>query len=175
MRNLGILLLFCLILGWNCDPSFDCTEQDTLPQFEDLVMVDSASAFVGLKIADFTFQSLETNDQFIINSDSTYEDMKQRTLFVNDPCDDCTFPDIDFSTHTLIGRFIFVQCDESVGAKFVDDGDGTFTYYVKVVNPSQCNFNSCPIPVFNWLLVPKIDDNTTVDFVQGSFSYNCDC
>jgi hypothetical protein len=174
MKYLAYLLILVSVTVYNCDTSFDCDEVDTLTVFDDLRNVDSivymsSRILFPSDILDTTYQGMT----FFINSNADYDALKQKAI--NAACGNCEFPNIDFTNRTLIGHFYKIGCLDIAQQRFVTTSDSTFAFYSKFINTNQCSFATCNNETFNWMLVPKVDDISQVEFYNGNLYYNCDC
>lgn len=176
MKYIICVLVLVSIFVYSCDPSFDCEEVDTLTVFDDLRNVDSIvymseRLITPSDIFDTTYQEMVV----FINNDSTYAALKQRGVDAN--CSSCTFPNIDFTNRTLIGHYFQIGCLDLTQQRFVttSDSDSTYAFYSKFINTSKCNFANCYNETFNWMLVPKVDDVSQIEFYNGNLFYDCDC
>ena len=159
---------------YSCDPFPDCTEVDTLDNFDDLRNLDSIQYFGHrILVIPEAFDSIKPEMKFFINNDSTYQAIKDKAI--SEGCVDCVFPNIDFTNRTLIGQYFEISCDEIPGQHYVATSDSTYTFYMKLINNQQCGYTACPNLTFHWLLVPKLESIDQIEFVNGRFYYECDC
>jgi hypothetical protein len=174
MKYIALLIVLVTVGIYSCDPFYKCNEVDTLQVFDDLRNLDSI-VYMADKITatDVAFDTLFNEMKIFINSDAEYQAMKQRAI--NNGCSTCVFPNIDFSRHTLIGRYFEIGCSEFATQRFVATSDSTFAFYNKFINQNQCAFSNCPNEAYNWLLVPKIQSIDQIDFFYGQFYYECNC
>lgn len=174
MKYIAYLLVLVTLGIYSCDPLPDCSEVDTLTVFDDLRNVDSI-VYMSDRLITFSpiFDSIESEMKFFINSDAEYDALKQLGTDAN--CTECLFPNIDFTSKTLIGYYLEIGCAQEPLQRFVTTSDSTFAFYSKMFNYNQCAFFTCPNETFNWMLVPKIDNINKVEFYAGEFYYDCDC
>lgn len=173
MRYFAFLAV--LVVGiYSCDPSFDCTEVDTLSVFDDLRNVDSIQYYSNVLLTDErAFDTIYSGMKIFINNDIEYDAMKQRAI--NNSCTDCVFPTIDFTNRTLIGYYFEIGCAQVPDQRFVTTTDSTYAFYAKFINNNRCAFLTCPNFTYNWMLVPKVESIDKVEFFDGEFYYDCDC
>jgi len=174
MKYISYLLILASVFIYSCDPGFDCEEIDTIPIFDDLRNVDSIvymseRLITPSDIFDTTYQEMV----IFINSDSAYDALKQQGI--NASCSDCEFPNIDFTNRTLIGYYFNIGCLDVAQQRFVTTSDSTYAFYSRFSNINECNFATCKNETFNWMLVPKVDSVSQVEFFNGNFYYDCDC
>jgi hypothetical protein len=174
MKYIALLFVLITVGIYSCDPFYKCNEVDTLEVFDDLRNLDSI-AFMSdrILVAQVAFDTLYPEMKIFINSDSAYQAMKQRAT--TNGCVDCAFPNIDFSRHTLIGRYFEIGCNDYSVQRFVTTSDSTFAFYNKFINQNQCSFSSCPNETYNWVLIPKIESIDQIEFLFGRFYYECNC
>lgn len=174
MKYIVYLLILMSVTIYNCNTNFDCEEVDTLTVFDDLRNVDSivymsSRILFPSEILDTTYQGMT----FFINSNADYDVLKQKAI--NAGCGNCEFPNIDFTNRTLIGYYYQIGCLDFPQQRFVATSDSTFAFYSKFINTNECAFAACDNETFNWMLVPKVDDISQVEFYSGYLYYNCDC
>ena len=149
---------------------FDCEFIDEYADFDNQEMMNNSRLELLLinspeDIFGAGFDTLE----FIVNDDSTYNSWKS-IAYTN--CLACNFPEIDFNTRTLIGKFEYLDCSENPLVKIVQEGN-VYRHLIKKVNNTQCVFASCSNFTLAWVTVPKIDDTATVVFESGKSYYEC--
>lgn len=174
MKYITYLLILVSVFVYSCDPTFDCEEVDTLSVFDDLRNIDSIvymsdRLLTTSDIFDTTYQEMI----IFINNDSTYDALKQRGI--NASCSDCAFPNIDFTNRTLIGYYFKIGCLDFPQQRFVTTSDSTYGFYSKFINTNECAFATCENETFNWMLVPKVDSLSQIEFYNGNLYYDCDC
>lgn len=171
MKNVWYILLGVLIITYSsCDPFPTCTENDTLPNFENLTNVESTD-FPDLITTGAALDTFYLGQEIIVDSLMQYMLMEQRQN--NDgTCEDCSFPTIDFNTATLIGQVLQLGCVERLEAKVVKTGN-VYEAYFKTFDETKCETNSCPRSVIVWITIPKLQIGETVTFNGGRFSYDC--
>jgi hypothetical protein len=163
---LSILLNSCQI-GFDCElvdefQDFSSTEMMTGANLE-LMFIEQPASILGAGYDTATY---------IINDAATYENWK---AIADTSCLACNFPDIDFSTRTLIGKYQRLTCSEIPAVKIVKTGT-TYQYLLKKIDNTQCLSASCPNFTFGWLTVPKMNTGDTIEFKTGKSYYKCnDC
>ena len=73
-----------------------------------------------------------------------------------------TYDTIDFNKYTLLGKYASGQCKavfERDVSKIVSEK--TYWYKIKVLQTGNCEIN---IESMNWVLIPKMEDDYTIDF-----------
>ena len=160
-----ISIIFSGCLGFDCElidefPDFDSQETMSNSRLE-LLLIDRPVDIFG--------EGYDTL-KFIVNDDSTYNSWK---TIADTSCLACNFPEIDFSTRTLIGKFEYLDCSASPLVKIVQEGN-TYRHLIKKVDNTQCVFASCSNFTLGWVTIPKIDDTATVVFESGKSNYKCD-
>lgn len=174
MRYITYLLVLVTLAIYSCDPSFDCKEVDTLTNFDNLQNADSITYMSERIMAnEKAFDTLYNEMVIFVNNDAEYDVIKQKAI--NNSCSECVFPSIDFSRRTLIGYYFEIGCVQAPRQRFVATSDSTYAFYSKFINDQKCAFFVCPNQTFNWLLVPKVDEKSDVEFYNGEFYYDCDC
>ena len=174
MKNVWYILFGALIVTYSsCDPFPTCTENDTLPNFENLTNVEGVG-FPEVVITEAALDTFYLGQEIIVDSLVQYLIMEQRQN--NDgTCSDCNFPTIDFNTTTLLGQVLQLGCVERLEAKVIKTGN-VYEAYFKIFDESQCTTNSCPSTVMVWMTIPKLQAGETITFNGGRFSYDCtDC
>jgi hypothetical protein len=156
---------------YSCDIGYDCVFKDELPDFDSLNYVEDMfveSIFFEPRNV-FEEGELEFGDVFIIEEDSIYNSWKDLG-----GCLECNFPEIDFSTRTLIGRYQQLPCGFFPSVRIEKEGN-TYKHTLKGTNYNQCGSASCDNFAFGWVTVPKIDAAATVEFDFGIAYYECEC
>ena len=174
MKQLAGLFLIVIILTYiGCDPFPDCTESDTLPEFDNLVNADTVT-YPDVRLTEPALDTFFARQNIIVETQAMYDLMKQRQD--NDgTCTGCAFPTIDFDERTLIGRVVPINCDEQLVMKTTRTGN-VYDAYFKLINNTQCDVNICINLVAFWMTIPKLEDGDTVNFHEGKFQFDCeDC
>lgn len=150
---------------------FDCDLIDEYPDFDNQETMDNATLELLLisNPADIFGEGFDTLE-FIVNSDSTYNSWKS---IADTTCLACNFPEIDFDTRTLIGKFEYLTCHEGALVKMVKEGNA-YKHLIKKEDRTQCIFASCSNYTLAWVTVPKIEETATVVFESGKSYYECD-
>lgn len=163
------MMISSLFMG--CKIGIECEVVDSMPGFDDLVNVE------GIQIENILFKQEEVIDDpnlleidLIIDSDSLYNKWKD----ASQDCEECEFPEIDFTTRTLIGKFYRIGCLDIPLLSITKEGNA-YTYYTKLVNEHQCFIRTCDNYTFGWVSIPKIDSSATFEFKKGVSYKECDC
>lgn len=104
-------------------------------------------------------------NEVIIADNESYQKFGNsiRTIPYNLNCDAVALPYIDFDKHILICKFTGAGgCDANYDRQIVNDKKkNKIIYAITVEYPGTCKMY---IVNMNWALVPKIDNNLTVEF-----------
>lgn len=169
--NLILSMIVMTPLLFNGCLGFDCELIDDFPKFEDIeTMGNSRLELLLINNPNVVLGEGYDTSSFVINDDSTYNSWKS---IADTTCLACNFPDIDFSTRTLIGKYEELTCSEVPLVKIVQEGN-TYTHYIKKVDDTKCVFASCFNYTLAWVTVPKIDDTATIVYESGKSHYKCD-
>ena len=106
-------------------------------------------------IVDF---SSITNEELIITSESQ-NNLNLEVSFDNGK----TYNPIDFSKYTLLGKYAEADCSAEFNrdvAKYIEQQK--YVYKIKVVHCGLCKKLKISM---NWVLIPKIEDDFSVEFV----------
>jgi hypothetical protein len=152
------------------DPA--CEWKDLYPEFEDY---GHYSGVEGVNLVlmgpEFDF-GIHMYEGYVIRTDSAYQDLIH---FSQDAgCLDCNYPVINFNNYTLVGYPAEISCLAANYLKFTATQDG-WRYALKTADQTQCNSLLCNNFSFNWILLPKAADTTTIYFETGVAKYFCDC
>ncbi len=126
-------------------------------------LVDTSS---GVIEQDINFGSCFSDvgaleSQYIINDEATYQSLG--ILPINSPdCEGSSLPEIDFNTYTLLGLYADGACDVSFD-RIVEKDEAAMKYIYTISVTSCGNCESLRFGM-NWVLVPKLPENYTVDF-----------
>lgn len=165
-----LVLFYTSLTGCLTDP--DCTLSDDLPDFDSLETV--TGSVIELILTDIYQEEIFGEDyteaEYVINDDSLYNVWKQNAQ--NACGSTCSFPDIDFTTRTLIGKYYQLACTQLPAVRVTKEGN-TYTHVVKRVDNTQCLQAACFNYTFAFVSVPKIDSTATVMFRTGSSRYIC--
>ncbi len=144
---------------------YSCNNRTTLPEKKPC---DSPSSISGIIVSAFSFGDcfsdyMVENKDYVITNDSQYKALKiQRSD--NSSCANATYPVIDFTKYTLLGKYA-TGGGCSIGyARNVsrDDAAKTYTYTVHVKGCGECAMAGISN---NWVLVPRLPDGYTVKFL----------
>lgn len=101
--------------------------------------------------------------EYIIQDEAAYQALG--ILPVNSP--DCvgntTLPEIDFNIHTLLGLYAEGTCDTAFD-RYVTRDDAAMKY-VYTIGVRTCGNCESLFFAMNWVLVPKLPEDYTVEFV----------
>jgi len=146
--NPGKYLILLMLAGifTGCEKDFFCGEDKNK----------------GIIIESIGFGCCCMNDfrdsSFIIQSEAQLD-----SLFEYKTCSDLQKPEIDFSEHTLLGYYVDGGgCDiQFIREVTVDESEQRYIYTVKV---KECGWCAKLGYSMNWVLVPKLPENWTVEF-----------
>lgn len=98
-------------------------------------------------------------DEFIITNDSLYQDLLNYGVVV---CDNYTLPTIDFTTYTLLGKYTVSGGEVKYYKREVvkDEVNMRDIYHIYI----KCKNNNKAAISMNWVLIPKLPGNYSVDF-----------
>ncbi len=100
--------------------------------------------------------------QYVIRDNAAYQSLGILPLNTQE-CMNANLPDIDFDTHSLLGLYADGSCNVGFD-RIVTQNDNT-KKYTYTVNVNACgNCESLHFSM-NWVLVPKLPDDYTVEFV----------
>ena len=124
-------------------------------QFKDL------SENLTLCIDSYRIRESEKTE-FVINSNEEYlalNDYKSPADF----CNDFVLPQINFTTHTLLGKYAQGGgCSINFTRKiYADDTNKTITYVIDVVEEGNCEMMGMSM---NWVLISKVSSDYTIQF-----------
>jgi len=144
-----------LLIENSCTPEQSCQNQDTIDGIidttYDLGMCYQYMSDTSYVITDIVeFQSLRSKmDSFFLSK--------------NSGCDTASLVAPNFEKQTLLGCFAQgTGCDASFHRTVLqDDTQHKYTYTIEVEDCGKCTYK---IPSMNWVLVPKLPQNYTVEF-----------
>ena len=116
----------------------------------------------GLIVTEMDFgtciiPSMLPREEYVIDDSSSY-----RQLQVENKCSSYTFPFIDFSQHTLLGKFASGKCKVKFYREVLkNDQSKTYNYTVYIRDKGWCKAEAQNM---NWVLVPKLPQGYTVVF-----------
>ncbi len=173
MRLAITFICVLVIAGFfhRCEIGYDCVYVDEMPEF------DTLTSFEGVQLQPVLFNpddvfgedSVNIGDQFIINDNNTYQEWKT----ASDGCAQCFFPEIDFNTHTLVGIYYTLTCNEVPLVRILKNGSN-YRHIVKASDVTKCNFNFCENFTFAWVTIPK-DINASFTFEKVQAYNDCEC
>ncbi len=100
--------------------------------------------------------------QYIINDSTAFQALG--ILPINTPeCVGTTLPEIDFNTHTLLGLYADGTCN--VGFDRIVNRDDDLKKYIYTVSVNACGMCESLRFSMNWVIVPKLPDDYTVEFI----------
>lgn len=112
----------------------------------------------GIIISSVDIHSCEVpfyHGNFVIRTNAEYDEL----LASNTHCDR---PFVDFSSHSLLGRYAYTSSTGSYYRNVVIDSTNMrYDYTITVENCGSCN---CLSENMNWVTVPKLPDEWTVQF-----------
>ena len=152
MRN--VCLIFIIILSINACNKDDCGKLN--------------SSNSGIIISSFTPSNEcarldEYNETYIIRTQQEYDSLK----IINRNEDTCTvlkLNPVDFEKYSLLGFEGCGNCQVAFRRKVTENASlKKYIFSLKVLECGDCKKLSC---AWNWVLVPKLPDNWTVDFIE---------
>lgn len=119
---------------------------------------------VDLSICLSSVLDYETDNEFIFKEDSTYDNfLNLHKAEIEQNCENYQFPEIDFSSYSLIGKLTMAEGKIKYYKRevIINDDNSKYIYTITVYTKS---FNKIQAVDYNWVLVPKIPENYTVEF-----------
>jgi hypothetical protein len=163
--GMGLLLPQCTL-----DP--ECSWEDLYPEYETYTHYNDVEGTNLVLMGPEFDPSINVFTGYVIRTDSAYQDL---IAFSQDEgCPDCNYPTINFAEWTLVGYPMEVSCLATNYLKMSSTPDG-WRFAVKTVDETKCNSLLCNNFSFNWILLPKSADTTTINFEAGIARYFCDC
>ncbi|GAB4304700.1 MAG: hypothetical protein Kow0068_26330 [Marinilabiliales bacterium] len=98
-------------------------------------------------------------DEYIITNDSLYQNLLTLGTVV---CDNYTLPEIDFTTYTLLGKFTVSDGEVKYYKREVVKDESNMRYVYAIY--MKCKNNNKAAISMNWVLVPKLPNNYSVEF-----------
>jgi len=128
----------------------------------------AAQALVPVSFEPLDLQCVGTGGiwQMVIDSQEAYQRLIDTSPDLHPhpflPCEDYTFPQIDFSAQTLLGSAVSGACRMSTEPRIVRD-ETTKQYVYRITVPE---FGTCESAVWkgNWVLMPKLPPGYAVKF-----------
>ncbi len=100
--------------------------------------------------------------QYVINDSTAYQSLG--ILPVNTPeCVGTILPEIDFNTQTLLGLYADGTCNVGFDRIVIRDND--LKKYIYTVGVNACGICESLRFSMNWILVPKLPADYTVEFI----------
>ncbi len=123
-------------------------------KYEDLSTFGSQGSLACISIAN-------ANKEFIVTTEAEYQNLiNYRSPFSK--CTNFVLPPIDFSQKTLLGKYASGGCSVYFAKKvYKNDSNKKIIYVIDVIEQGACEsmiFSS------NWILIPKIPSDYTVEF-----------
>jgi len=123
----------------------------------------SAKAQEIIPCTKITFECAQIpGGNYFINNDTTYHELFQvRTPHPN--CLGYSFPNIDFSQYSLLGIITSTGGCSSPKTKYsiIKNFENNYTYNLNIEQQGLCKIH---FRIEIWCLIPKIADNSIVDF-----------
>lgn len=121
-------------------------------------LVISTVAIVG---CDDHFNPINFEKEFVIRTDKEFADFLNTINGKNVKCE--AYTPIDFNSFTLIGKSVLCEgsCDFAFDRNFFKTKEGKYKYEITVKYEGNCDSKTISL---NFVLVPKIESNATVDF-----------
>ena len=105
----------------------------------------------------------EYKDTYIIRTQDEYDSIKIKKTN-NENCTTYTLNPVEFNNYTLLGIKACGTCEVSFDRNVTkDDHSKKYIYTIKVNDCGPCKELSCSM---NWVLVPKLPDDWTVEFKE---------
>jgi hypothetical protein len=114
------------------------------------------------------FGDYDRSKGYVIRNDSEYRQLRE-AIVINSisGCDTVSLPAIDFNKYTLLGYYLSRGCTLEVDRQVVNDvPNKKYIYSLKIHNTTTL-CRSLVISM-NWVLVPKLPGDYTVDFVVNN-------
>lgn len=150
----GIHLIFILSITLSACDKNDCYLPD-----------DSNSGIIisSFEVTNKCVRLDEYKDTYIIRTQQEYDSIKIKESSV-DTCTEFKPNPIDFETHTLLGFQVGGTCQVSYNRNVTEDIKNK--KYIYSINVNECG--DCKLFNFsmNWVLVPKLPDDWTVEFIE---------
>ena len=106
-------------------------------------------------------------EEYVINDTATYNTIGLYRYTSKSNCQTATYPIIDFSQYTLLGKYATGGCNVGYKREVTrDDVNKKYIYTVTV-----CNYGMCKVlrMDMNWVLVPKLPQGYTVEFIKKEY------
>ncbi len=95
--------------------------------------------------------------EYVIQSNTEYQ-----LLLNNSVCQSANFPNIDFSQYSLLGQYTSGKCKITFKRQVTkDEGNQRYNFTVHIFDRGICKKQGQSM---NWVLVPKLPTNWTVNF-----------
>jgi hypothetical protein len=105
----------------------------------------------------------EYKDTYIIRTLQEYDSIKIKESYV-DTCTVFKLNSVDFEKHTLLGFQVCGTCQVSYDRKVSEDiKNKKYIYSININECGDCKKLNCSM---NWVLVPKLPDDWTVEFIE---------
>lgn len=152
MKMLNILFLVTLVLT-SCDKK-DC---DLPAESNDGLILSS------FQVDNNCVQLDEFDNSYVIRTQQEYDSIKT-TKANHDSCSTNKLNGIDFDKYTLLGFNTGGKCQVSYERKVIENKDDKeYMYSIKVNECGECKKMAFSM---NWVLVPKIPNDWTVEFLK---------
>lgn len=105
--------------------------------------------------------SVKEQGNYVITNQIDYEEIELIEWI--DTCKSKKLNPIDFTNYTLLGMFARGRCRVNFEREVISDSNNQkYIYTIKVNECGNCETN---YEHMNWVLVPKLPDNWTVEFI----------
>ncbi|MFA7401655.1 MAG: hypothetical protein WCZ21_03885 [Bacteroidales bacterium] len=140
------------VLFFSCDKTDNCPDSENYTNSG--IIIDNASV-------ENNCVSVKNRGNYIITNQQEYDSIE--VVKWNDTCDASLNP-INFNAYSLLGMYQRGTCRVNFERNVSTDSiNKKYIYSIKVNECGNCKTN---YEHMNWVLVPKIPDNWTVEFIS---------
>ena len=119
----------------------------------------------GIIVSEFDFGECYDGDapldEYIITDDSSYQLLNPVIFYNRNDCKNATLPPIDFSMHSLLGKFVDGSCPVFKSQVIDDDINKQYLFSIEVIECWPCKKL---YEKMIWVLVPILSQGYTVKF-----------
>ncbi len=172
--NAVILILIGVVLFFSCESDEkNSTQSDNTYQLRNILndsnWIEMTDTF-SVNIICIDYDIINNNDRYIIKSDIEYKNMYYSIKSNYQSCLNYQLPIIDFNKYTLLGYITKNYPHDIKQTIYKNEYEKKYVY---VVNVTITSFNKILITKTNWLLVPKIPSDYSVE-VLYTLNYRID-
>lgn len=125
--------------------------------------VEVTSMETKLKCFSYKLDECNDNCEFVINDSNSYFSLDSLKSDSED-CNSVQLPEIDFNEKTLLGKCILVSgCGEISYSRKVKKNESA-KKYIYTIEIDTSGLAHCLKSSMNWILVPKISANYSIEF-----------